>query len=325
MPANLTPMYRKAEETFRAAKTTAEKLAALDEMYATLPKHKGTEKMQADIRRRMAKLRSAAEEAPGRGGSVDPFHVEKHGAGQFVLIGTPNVGKSALVGVLTKARVHVAPYPFATHAPVPGMMPFEDIQIEVVDMPPVTAEALPSGMMGAVRNADGLVVCVDLSAKDILEQVEVCLGVLAARGLVPQGHQPPEGGMTKRMILAGTKVDAPGAADNFEILKELHKGLMPMVATSAETGRGLEDLARLCFEALGVIRVYSKKPGQKPDRERPFVLPAGSTVLRLAEAVHRDLVGHLKFARIWGTGVYDGQPVQREHVLSDRDVIELHE
>ena len=325
MPANLTPMYRKAEETFRAAKTTEEKLAALHEMYATIPKHKGTEKMQGDIRRRMAKLRSDAEEARGRGGSVDPFHVEKHGAGQFVLIGTPNVGKSALVGVLTKARVHVAPYPFATHAPVPGMMPFEDIQIEVVDMPPVTQEALPSGMMGAVRNADGLLVCVDLSAKDILEQVEVCLGVLAARGLVPQGQQPPEGGMTKRMLLAGTKVDVPGAADNFEILKELHKGLMPMVATSAETGRGLEDLARLCFESLGVIRVYSKKPGQKPNMERPFVLPAGSTVLRLAEAVHRDLAGQLKFARIWGTGVYDGQPVQREHVLSDRDIIELHE
>ncbi|MBE3133932.1 MAG: 50S ribosome-binding GTPase [Acidobacteria bacterium] len=325
MPANLTPMYRKAEEAFRAAKTTEEKLAALDEMYATLPKHKGTEKIQADIRRRMAKLRTAAEEeAKGKGGGVDPFHVDKQGAGQFVLIGAPNAGKSALVGALTKAHVKVAPYPFATHAPVPGMMPFEDVRIQIVDMPPVTREAVVPGMAGTYRNADGVIVCVDLAAADLLDQVDLCLGVLAERGIVPQGREAPEGGVAKPMLLAGTKVDVAGAAENFAALKELHEGLVPMVAVSAETWHGLGDLARMCFEMLGVIRVYSKKPGTKADMEKPFVLPAGSTVLKMAEAVHRDLAGQLKFARIWGTGVYEGQPVQREHVLADRDIIELH-
>jgi len=323
MPANLTPMYLKAEAAFRQAKTPADKIAALEEMYATLPKHKGTEKMQADIKRRLAKFRAVAEQGKGRSG-IDLFHVEKHGAGQFVLIGTPNAGKSALVGALTKAHVNVAPYPFATHAPVPGMMAYEDVQIQLVDMPPVTAEGFPPGMVGAVRNADALLLCADLSAPDLLDQVDTGLAALEGRGLVPESRTPPDGGQTRRMILAGTKADLPPAADAFLALQDLHAGLMPMVATSAETLAGLGDLARLCFRTLAVIRVYSKEPGKPPDKQQPFVLPHGSTVLDLAAQIHRDMAAHLKRARIWGDNMYDGQPVQRDHVLADGDVIELH-
>jgi len=323
MPANLTPAYLAAEKTFRAAKTVAEKIAALEEMYATIPKHKGTEKMQADIKRRLARFRQAARQAKAKGG-VDPFHVEKHGAGQFVLVGTPNSGKSALVGAVTKAHVNVAPYPFATHGPVPGMMAFEDVQIQLVDLPPVTPEAVVPGMMGTVRSADGILVCVDLSADDLLDQVDVCLSVLEGRGMVPEGRPPPEGGVEKRVLLVGTKVDLPGAEANFGALRDLHAGLAPMRATSAETGEGLEALARTCFEMLRVVRVYSKEPGKPPDMGQPFVLPRGSTVLDMAAEVHREMAEHLKRARIWGEGKYAGQPVQRDHVLSDRDVIELH-
>jgi len=323
MPANLTPQYLNAEKVFRAAKTVAEKIAALEEMYATIPKHKGTEKMQADIKRKLAKFRQAAQQVKARGG-IDPFHVTKHGAGQFVLFGTPNSGKSALVGAVTKAHVNVAPYPFATHGPVPGMMAFEDVQIQLVDLPPVTREAVVPGMMGTVRSADGILVCVDLSARDLLDQLDVCLGVLEGRGMVPEGREPPEGGVTKRVLLVGTKADAPGAADHFAALKDLHADLAPMLATSAETGQGMDDLARMCFEMLRVVRVYSKEPGKPPDMGQPFILPRGSTVLDMAAEVHREIAEHLKRARIWGGGKYDGQPVQRDHVLSDRDVIELH-
>ena len=323
MPANLTPQYLAAEKTFRAAKTVAEKIAALEEMYATIPKHKGTEKIQGDIKRRLAKFRQAARETKGRSG-VDPFYVEKHGAGQFVLVGTPNSGKSAIVGAATKAHVIVAPYPFATHGPVPGMMAFEDVQIQLVDLPPVSREALVPGMIGAVRSADGILVCVDLGARDLLDQVDVCLGVLEGRGMAPDGREPPEGGVTKRMLLVGTKDDLPGARENFEALRDLERGLLPMLSTSVETGRGMDDLARRCFEMLGVVRIYSKEPGKPPDMGQPFILPRGSTVLDMASAVHREIAENLKRARIWGAGVYDGQPVQRDHVLSDRDVIELH-
>jgi len=322
MPANLTPMYRKAEEAFRQAKTTADKIAALEEMYATIPKHKGTEKMQADLKTRMSKLREAGEQHKAHGG-VDLFHVEKHGAGQYVLIGLPNCGKSALVGALTKAHVTVAPYPYATHAPVPGMMAYEDVQIQLVDMPPVTAEGPVPGMIGSVRAADGLIICIDLGA-DVLEQMEVCMGLLEGRGLVPPGRQVPEGGAAKRMLVVGTKVDLPGAAENFQALKELYGSAVPLLATSAEKGDNLGEIPRTCFKMLEVVRIYPKEPGKPPDKERPFVLPKGSTVLDLAAVIHKDMAAHLKRARIWGANMYEGAPAPREHVLSDRDIVELH-
>jgi len=362
MPANLTPMYRKAEEAFRQAKTTAEKIAALEEMYATIPKHKGTEKMQADIKRRISKLREAGEQPKARGG-IDLFYVEKHGAGQFVLIGLPNCGKSALVGALTKAHVTVAPYPFATHAPVPGMMAYEDVQIQLVDMPPVTAEGPVPGMIGSVRAADGLILCIDLGA-DVLEQMEVCMGLLEGRGLVPPAQLakasrlrrpdggPPEGGTaatlrpcsakpatqgaaessdasslrstSKRMLVVGTKLDLPGAAENFQAMKELYGSAVPMLAVSAEKGDNLGEIPRTCFKMLNVVRIYPKEPGKPPDKERPFVLPRGSTVLDLAAVIHKDLAANLKRARIWGANMYEGAPAPREHVLSDRDIVELH-
>ena len=322
MPANLTPMYRKAEEAFRQAKTTADKIAALEEMYATIPKHKGTEKMQADLKTRMSKLREAGEQHKAHGG-VDLFHVEKHGAGQYVLIGLPNCGKSALVGALTKAHVTVAPYPYATHAPVPGMMAYEDVQIQLVDMPPVTAEGPGPGLIGSVRAADGLIICIDLGA-DVLEQMEVCMGLLEGRGLVPPGRQVPEGGAAKRMLVGGTKVDLPGAAENFQALKELYGSAVPLLATSAEKGDNLGEIPRTCFKMLEVVRIYPKEPGKPPDKERPFVLPKGSTVLDLAAVIHKDMAAHLKRARIWGANMYEGAPAPREHVLADRDIVELH-
>jgi len=324
MPANLTPDYLKAERAFRQAKTAPEKIAALEEMLATIPKHKGTEKMQADIKHRIAKTRAAATQARGKGGGVDIFFVEKQGAGQVALVGTPNAGKSSLVAAVSHAKVKVAPYPYATHAPVPGMMPFEDIQIQLVDLPPVSVEGLVPGMTGTLRNADILMICLDLSADDVLEQAEVCLRALEAKGLVREGREAPEGAVAKRTVFVGTKADAPGAKDNLEALRGLRADLEPFVATSTETREGLEDLGKRLFAMLDVVRVYSKEPGKPADLRQPFIVPRGSTVMDLAETIHRELAQHLKRARIWGGGKYDGQAVQRDHVLADKDVIELH-
>ncbi|MCX5682726.1 MAG: TGS domain-containing protein, partial [Planctomycetota bacterium] len=303
------------------AKTNAEKLAALEEMFALLPKHKASEKMQAELKTRMSKLRAAGD-TPKAHGVVDLFHVDRHGAGQFVLLGMPNSGKSALVGSLTKAKVTVAAFPFSTHAPVPGMMMFEDIQIQLVDMPPITADGPMPGMIGALKAADGILICIDLAA-DVLEQVEVCMGLLASKGIVPLGREAPEGAVAKPMLLVGTKVDLPGGADSFEALKELHGDIAPMVAVSAETAEGLGEIPLQCFKMLDIIRIYSKEPGKPPDKEKPFVLPRGSTVLDLAGAIHHDIAANLKRARMWGNNVYEGQSVPRDHVLSDRDIVEL--
>ena len=323
MPANLTPEYRRAEGIYRQASTVTEKTQALEHMLRVIPKHKGTDHIRGDIRHRLAKLRAAAGQKQGKAG-IDPFHVEKQGAGQIAVVGMPNTGKSALVAAVSKARVNVAPFPFATHAAVPGMMPFEDVQIQLVDLPPVTVDGVVPGMMGTLWNADALLVCIDLAADDLLEQADMCFAVIAERGLARRGRQLPEEEGAKPMLTVGTKVDMPGAPENLQAFRELRQDLEPVLATSAERGDGLDELAPVCFEMLDIVRAYSKQPGKPPDTDDPFTLPRGSTVSDLARAVHRELAESLKYARIWGSGKFDGQTVNRDHVLVDRDVIELH-
>ena len=329
MPANLTPEYRNAERVYREATTDEERLAALEHMLSVIPKHKGTDHMQADLKRRIAKLRHAPTSKAGAR-QRDPFHVERGGAGQAVLMGLPNCGKSALVGATSKARVAVTDYPFGTHAPVPGMAHHEDVPIQLVDMPPLTPDSVMPGMVGAYRTTDVILICVDLSADDALEQLEACLGVLGRRGLTPVAHlvgrdeRDAEGNQLKATLILGTKDDAPGAADTFEALAELYDGGLPMLSVSAKTGHNLDELTAHLFRVLEVIRVYSKEPGKEPDLNVPFVLPRGSTVVDMARSVHRDFPDRLKFARVWGSAKFDGQQVSGDHVLDDRDIVELH-
>ncbi len=329
MPANLSPEYKHADEAYRQAKTVEEKLAALEEMLACIPKHKGTEHMQADIKRRIAKLKEAP---PSKAGARvrDIFHVERGGAGQAVLIGLPNCGKSAIVGALTKAKVSVTDYPFGTHVPVPGMAFHEDVPIQLVDMPPLTPESVMPGMMGAYRSADIIAIVVDLAAPDALEQLEACLDVLTKRNLLPVGRRvagderDEEGRQLKTTLILGTKADVPGATDTFEALRELYGERLPMFAVSATTRAGLDAFIAHVFTTLNVIRVYCKQPGKPADMGAPFILPRGSSVLDMAREVHREFPEKLKHACVWGSSRFPGQQVQRDHILQDRDVVELH-
>lgn len=326
MPANLTPQYLEAEQAFKEAKTTAEKIAALEEMLAVIPKHKGTEKLQADIKRRLSKLREEGEKK-AKTGRQDPFLVERHGAGQVALVGFPNSGKSALVGALTRAKVNVADYPFSTALPVAGMMEFEDIWIQLVDMPPVTAGEMPPGMGGALRNADALLIVVDVSSDDCLDQLEGVLGLLREKRILRDESELAAGARGHTLadcMVVATKVDTPRAKENLEILKEYLPPGLEMVPVSVSSGESLEVLRRRVFELLRIIRIYTKVPGQPPDMGQPFVLKKGSTVVDMAAAVHRDFPSRLKNARIWGSARFDGQSVPRDYVLQDRDIVELH-
>lgn len=323
MPANLTPAYRRAEEAFRQASSVAEKIEALEEMLRLIPKHKGTDHLQADLKRRLARLREEGERHRGKGG-FDLFHIPRQGAGQALVIGFPNTGKSSLVLALTQARPLVAPYPFSTHTPLPGMMHFEDVQIQLVDMPPYTADGMPPGMIGALRLADLLVVCLDLAAPELLEQAEAAFAVMAARGLVPADRPCPENGMTKPMIAAGTRADLQGALENLSVLRELLPDLPNLCPVSSQTRLGLDDFPRRCFDALGIVRAYGKMPGREPDFSAPFTFRRGSTVLDFARAVHRGLADDLKYARVWGSARFPGQAVEKDYPLADRDVVELH-
>jgi ribosome-interacting GTPase 1 len=325
MPANLTPEYFKAEKWFRSATSNDEKILALEQMLRVMPKHKGTDHLRADLRRKLSKLKDTGTQKKG-GKHVDVFHVPRSGAGQIVLIGTPNCGKSSIVAGLSKAKVNVAEFPFASNAPVPGMVKFEDIQIQLVDMPPITADYSAPGQVGTYRNCDLIAIVIDLS-EDVEEQMLICLDFLESRNLLIDSETPEHDShgnvLGKKAFCICTKSDIakPGALEN---LKKFCKYPFEYVEVSAVTDDGLEELSEKLFKLLGIIRIYSKPPGKPADMTDPFTLPVGSTVMDLAMAVHRQLAEKLRFARIWGTGVYDGQNTQRNHVLNDKDIIELH-
>ena len=326
MPANLTPDYHKAEEWYRSATTDDEKILALEKMLAVMPKHKGTEHLQADLKRKLSQLREAATQQKKGGKHVDIFHVPPTGAGQVVLLGMPNTGKSAILEALTNAKVNVTDFPFGTHAPVPGMVKYEDVQIQVVDMPPITADYMAPGQVGTYRNCDLIGIVVDLS-QDVEEQLLILLDFLESRSLLIDETTPAvdaQGNVLGRKVaLLCTKADI--AVDGaFELARKSCERPLPFVKLSTETGEGLDTFGQFLFEQLEIIRVYAKPPGKPADMNDPFTLPIGATVQDLAKTIHRELAEKLKSAKCWGTGVYDGQNVQLTHVLHDKDIVELH-
>ena len=328
MPANLTPQYEKADRRFKEAETHEEKLLALEEMLRVIPKHKGTDRMQGDLKRKLSKLRQTGGKKSG-GRQIDIWHVPRGGGGRVALLGCPNVGKSALVAALTNAHVTVAEFPFSTHTPAPGIMHHEDVPIQLIDLPPVTPEHIEPGMWGLVRGCDVLLLVVDLASPELLDQVETVLDVLASRTLKPvsvtnpEKPDDPEAPQPVRALLIGNKTDIAAPGD-LEGLEEMYGDGIRLLGVSAETGEGLDALRKAVFDLLGVMRVYCKQPGKEADVAEPFVLPIGGTVADFAELVHRDFPDRLKFARLWGRDKFQGIQVHGDYVLGDRDVLELH-
>jgi len=319
VPANLTPQYYAAEENYRQARSPEEKIKTLQEMLTVIPKHKGTERLQGDIKKRIARLKEEGSKKKQAKG-FNPFGVEKQGAGQAVLAGYPNTGKSSLVGVLSRAKVKIAEYPFSTALPVSGMMPYKDTFIQLVDTPPLSLENIPSGLIGTFKEADILLLIVDASTADCLEQLEGLLQILQEREVIDLSEEGQIIAPVPFIVLA-SKFDQPGAEDNLQVLKELRPDLE--IRPVSNTGIGLEDLKDRIYEALGIIRVYGKAAGRPVDMERPFILKQGSTVLDFAAQVHKDFPRKLKSALVWGSSKFDGQAVAREYVLKDGDIVEL--
>lgn len=325
MPANLTPAYFEAEKRYRAAETTEEKLKALNEMLAVMPKHKGTEVLRAELRTRIAKLtkEAAKEQATARRGGV--YHIPREGAGQIALIGFTNVGKSQLIGSMTAAVAEVADYPYTTKVPQVGMMKFENVQIQLVDMPPITDQNARPWFAAILRSADALLLMVDLEVDPVTE-LEELLAELAKYKVGVMGLDPisAEVVFTKRAVVVGNKADLDADGTQAASLKKVCAEKVPVVSVSAREGLGLDELRRELFKALGVIRVYTKSPGTRADLSDPMILKAGSTIEDAAEAVHKDFRRNLKYALIWGSGKFAGQRVKHDHVVQDGDIIELH-
>ena len=329
MPANLPPAYFEAEQKYRSAKSPAQKVAALQQLLSAIPKHKGTDHLRADLRSKLSRATEELENPKRSGGAsqYQPYAIRKEGAGQAVLIGLPNAGKSQLMAALTGASAKVGDYPFTTQAPLPGMLRYQNVLIQLVDTPAINDNDVQTKLFSLLRNSDLLLIVVDLSgdplseAQEVMEELErwgyrlLCIG---------EESDPEDPRMQKHALLVGNKADIPDADEAFEMLQELHSDRFTVVASSAADDDLLAGLGEAVFVALGRTRVYLKAPGGKPDYQAPLIVETGSSLEEAAHYLHKEWARKVKYALLWGSSKFDGQRVGRDYVLRDEDVIELH-
>ncbi len=328
MPTNVPPQYHEAEARLRQAKTREEKLAIMEEMMAIMPKHKGTDKLRSELNQKIKKMKEAGDKDK-KSGARKSVTVPKEGAGQIVLVGPPNGGKSQLLRTLTNATPEVAAYPFTTRMPAPGMMPFEDIRIQLVELPAVTDTAMEQFVPDITRNADVAAIVLDLASPDLLDAADTVLKQMEKHYIffvnkVPEPEERKIGAVYLRTIVLGNKAELPEAEDNLPIFEEWLAGRFPLIKTSAVNEEIKEMLPRLFYDHLRIIRVYTKAPGKKLEKQDPLILPIGSNVMDAAHGLHKEIAQKLKYARVWGEGMHDGQQVARDEVLKDGWALEFH-
>ncbi len=301
------------------------KIEALEAMLAIMPRHKGTDKLHAGLRRKIARFSQEAEKkyaTARRAGS----YIRREGAGQVVLVGRANVGKSQLLAAVTEATPEIGAYPFTTQALAPGMMKFENIQIQLVDTPPIGYRNVRILLSNILRNADIIAMVIDLSLESISQVESTLQGLAEARIelLMDSFQEATPGSYLRKMLIVGNKNDLEGSSNNWRKLNSQYGRLFPMVSISAREKSDLEELKGVVYEALEIIRVYTKSPGSRTELTEPVILKKGSTAEDAAESIHKDFKSKLKYAIVWGSGKYDGQRVSREHILQDGDVVEFH-
>jgi len=290
MPINAGPEYFVAEKRYLEARTRQEKITALQEMIRTLPKHKGTETLLAQLRKRLAKLKS---QKSVKAKSRPAFLIRKLGAAQVSILGLTNSGKSSLLKALTGKDIEIADYPYTTKKPKVGMMPFGDVQIQLIEIP----STFDPESLSILYTCDEILILLDATG-DVKKQEEEIKRVLRNRNL-----------LDKKLLLVVNKSDLKSVANYFKV--------------SAKDKTGLDNLKEKIWSALGLIRVYTKSPG-KPKVIPPITLIEGSRVRDVASVVHKDFIKNFKFARIFNNSKFSGSSVGLDYNLKDLDVVEIH-
>jgi len=328
MPANLTPQYRKAEVAYRQAQSVEERVECLGELLKLIPKHKGTEKLQADLKTKLKETKAEAITENTAAKKGPSYRFPHQGAGKAVLIGGPNSGKSRIVKQLTNAEPEVAIFPFTTREPSPAMMPWEDVMVQLIDTPPMTAAHVETYMIDMVRSADLAILCFDGSSDDAPEDTHAVIEQLRSRKTVLgnySGFDEDDFSIVHlKTLLVVTREDNPDCELRLEFLKELNPFQFAFKKVELDREESCEELRSEIFQALDVIRVYTRAPGKPAVYKDPFTIERGGTVEELALKVHRELAKNLKFAKVWANQSNNGQTVSRDHILYDRDLVELH-
>jgi hypothetical protein len=329
MPANLTPQYQKAEEAFRRAQSSQERLDGLELMLQLIPKHKGTEKLQADIKTKIKEVRgevAAEKQAPKAVGKH--FKFPRQGAATAVIVGGPNAGKSRILKELTKAEPEVADYPFTTREPLPGIMAWEDVAVQLIDTPPITENHFEPYLLNLVRTADLVLLAFDGSSDDAPQATAEVLKQLQQRHTwLSERTGFDEDDLSKlhvKTLLVVTRGGDPDADSRIDLLREMEAFPFQAFHVEHSDPASREALRDAIFRATDMIRVYTKSPGKPADYSSPFTIPHGGTVEDLAHKVHRDLAEKVKSAKVWSHDHADPRTVGKDHVLADRDLVELH-
>jgi hypothetical protein len=389
LPANLTAEAKAKWQLAENAKNPREKLQALQEFLSEVPKHKGNERLRAQVKTKIAELRQELiDQRRKHGGGRSPWSIDREGAAQVMIFGGTQSGKSSFLKSLTNARVEVRSHDYSTQRPIPGMLQYEDIQIQLVELPApqyIVGEAryqIQTESAELLRQCDGLLIVLDL-ANEPLRQLQLALSSLEAirvstrRASTTVEIVPEKGGGEIRLAFSGPRVSLTheqvsrllhsygiknalvrifgnATTDDVEdaILQNVtlykptllvankvdlelaRKNLLAFQSTAAGfqtatvsclTGQGLKEIGSQLFNGLGIVRIYTKEPNEPRPSEHPFVVRSGTTVRELARSIHSDLADKYRYSRIWGpTSKFAGERVGPEHVLGDRDIVEIH-